>query len=150
MAKTDLERFMAKAYQEPNTGCWLFSCCGSDGYGTFYYEQKVQRAHRAAYKMFRGQIPEKTEVCHSCDVPSCVNPAHLFLGSHLDNMTDMYRKNRRIAARGDKCRSTILTPEKVKLIRASTSPVKTMASEYGVSTILIYQIRRGLKWKWVK
>jgi hypothetical protein len=55
---------------------------------------KVIDTHRAAWLLYRGEVPEGQSVLHSCDVPSCVNPDHLFLGSQQDNLSDMARKNR--------------------------------------------------------
>lgn len=80
----------------PN-GCWPFK--GSrdkDGYGRVHLpKRKKIPAHRVSWILFEGEIPEKMLVCHSCDNPSCVNPNHLFIGTHQDNMDDCVGKGRK-------------------------------------------------------
>lgn len=80
---------------EPNSGCWLWTgYCNSDGYGRTTINGKVIGAHRLSYRLFCGEIPLGAEIMHKCDTPACVNPDHLKAGSHLENMTDSYRKGR--------------------------------------------------------
>ncbi len=93
---TTRERFLEKILVNPVTGCWEWQAgLNSDGYGTFLYERKGSLAHRVSYKMYIGEIPEKLLVCHHCDNPPCVNPFHLFSGSHDDNLIDAQSKGRR-------------------------------------------------------
>lgn len=89
------ERFFEKAMPEPMTGCFLWTGAHTGhGYGQVWTGSKNERAHRVAWKLVHGEIPVGMEVCHRCDVPSCVNPLHLFLGTHQQNMRDSFDKGR--------------------------------------------------------
>lgn len=88
-------RFLSHVIPEPNTGCWVWaSSFDKDGYGQFEVKNKRFLSHRFSWKIFNGEIPNKKFVCHKCDNTWCVNPIHLFLGSHRENMKDMVQKNR--------------------------------------------------------
>ena len=78
---------------EKTEGCWLWKRGLDDGgYGIVRMDGKVWKAHRVAWFLTYGIIPDK--VLHKCDIPRCVNPEHLFLGSQKDNMADAYKKGR--------------------------------------------------------
>jgi len=89
--KTVDERFEEKVERIPVAGCWIWTgALNNKGYGNFCGGY----AHRWSYQRFVGEIPDGLNVLHRCDTPSCVNPAHLRLGSQLDNMRDAKSKGR--------------------------------------------------------
>lgn len=92
-----MDRFFSKVHMVPEAGCWIWAGCisGETRYGAFMLSRgKQMGAHRASWIIHRGPIPEGMFVCHKCDTRECVNPDHLFLGTHTDNMQDCSRKGR--------------------------------------------------------
>ncbi len=88
------QRFWSKVTKTDN--CWLWNgATQSEGrYGVFWNDGKSYRAHRFAWESVNGPAPKELEVCHNCDVGLCVNPDHLFLGTHKENMDDAKVKGR--------------------------------------------------------
>lgn len=87
------------------SGCWLFvQHINANGYGMVGVNRKMRHAHRVSYEISRGPIPAGLVVCHSCDVRSCVNPAHLFVGTESDNQQDCLKKGRQAQARKTHCK----------------------------------------------
>lgn len=76
--------------------CWYWQVRRQDAiwYGNFLYQGKRMKAHRLSMILSKGPIPESMWVLHTCDNPACVNPAHLYLGTHRDNMNDMKIRGR--------------------------------------------------------
>ena len=90
-----LSRFNAKWTPDPGTGCWLWTASlTGPGYGQFGVKGRVELAHRVSYELHVGAIPDGLCVLHRCDVRHCVNPNHLFLGTHSDNSRDCVSKGR--------------------------------------------------------
>jgi len=108
-------------------------------------------AHRASFLAFNGDVPLGHYVCHRCDIPECVNPAHLFVGTPLDNVSDMRTKGRRVQSTiyGERNGSAKLTAERVRAIRALRGQMtqKAIGKMYGVHGTLIGQVLRGKLWK---
>jgi HNH endonuclease len=93
MMKTYIEE---NAVKVPESGCWIWNkSCQTSGYGDFRLKGKHYLAHRASYEAFNGEISKGLHVLHKCDIPQCVNPKHLFLGTNLDNIADSVSKGRR-------------------------------------------------------
>jgi len=140
-------RFFEKVSPEPNTGCWLWTAyTKSAGYGQFWYLGRWKLAHRASYDMFVGKVPDGVLVCHKCDVPGCVNPDHLFLGTHQDNTDDMVRKGRDFHPKGEDNSSAKLSKLQVAAIRRDARPQRHIALEYSVSQQLVSQIKTHKVW----
>lgn len=93
-------RFWNKVKIASRDSCWLWlGSTNPDGYGRFnikigYYKYRLVQPHRFSWELFYGPIEDNTQVLHKCDIPACINPDHLFLGTISDNMKDMYNKGR--------------------------------------------------------
>lgn len=101
------KRIEAYSIPEPNTGCWLWtrSDDGRKGYGKLFLDGKMRGAHRVSYEAFISKVPSGHDVMHRCDVPSCVNPAHLSTGTHADNLRDCRDKRRLGNQKKNQCKN---------------------------------------------
>lgn len=143
-----IERFNAKYIPEPTSGCWIWTAyVNACGYGIIGVRKRVNiLAHRASWMLFRGEIPEGQNVLHRCDIPCCVNPDHLFLGTQVDNILDMMVKRRDRHPWGESSGQAKLTEAQVREIRQMAGSQKKLASLFGVSAGLIGHIRRRVAW----
>jgi hypothetical protein len=109
--------FWSRVIAGGRADCWLWTGgLHHQGYGRFKFKGKLRLAHRLSWEFTRGHIITTTHVLHRCDNPPCVNPNHLFLGSHLDNMRDMKSKNRH--PHGERNGSSKITDKDVRRIRS--------------------------------
>jgi len=152
-----LERLNRYIVQIPFSDChyWIGGLGRKNGYGCFKVREKGNRnncrqykTHRLIYELLIGPIGDK-HVLHRCDNPQCVNPDHLFLGTHQDNMLDMALKGR--TRHGSKHRDAKLKPEQVieirKLYAEGRHTTRSLGAKYGVDGKHIHNIVTGKKWK---
>jgi hypothetical protein len=147
---SDLERFASKIELPNSQSCWTWKGCrDQDGYGLFHIQthrnqQTMLRAHRITYSLYKGMVNTGLVVRHSCDNPPCVNPKHLLLGTHADNMLDKVLRGR--APKGDSHSRSIITEQETEEIKQLISQgvfQRIIAAQYGVSRSLICEIKRG-------
>jgi hypothetical protein len=143
---TPEERFLK--YVDKSGDCWIWTGTKvGNGYGHFRGRNGLILSHRFSYEQYIGPIPEGMNVLHSCDNPVCVNPQHLFLGTHTENMRDMWGKGRK-SHRGEKNSRAILTLKNVAEIRSMEGEFsrKELSERYGVSRSTIGSIITNKSW----
>jgi hypothetical protein len=130
--------------------CWFWDLSKNGDYGAIKIAGVQKKAHRFCWELHFGAIPKGLEVCHTCDNPSCVRPSHLFLGTHLDNMSDCARKGRTNGAAksqpGEQNARAKLTWEIVDYIRASKEGMMALSRRFGVHYAHICSIKSGNRW----
>lgn len=143
------ERFWEKVDIRDASECWEWLASKRNGgYGQFSVAGKTLRANRIAYEFFYGPFDESLFVLHKCDNPGCVNPAHLFLGSHRDNMRDMVEKERAASGEAHK-KAELSTKDVLAIVELYNSGKHTHASIaelYTVEAPAIYKILNGRTW----
>ncbi|MCK5614785.1 HNH endonuclease [Candidatus Pacearchaeota archaeon] len=147
--QTDEERFMDRVWMEPNCGCWLWTAAiSSSGYGGFRMKGRDFSAHRVSFSLFNGPIPRKLFVLHKCDVKICVNPEHLFLGTHQDNMDDMTNKMRCCGKRSHNSKLNEFQVRVIKrLIGVRGLTYKEIGNIFGVTPGTVGYINTGHIWR---
>lgn len=146
------QKLMDYSELDPGTGCRLWNrYYDRSGYGRVRYQGKTRFAHRVAYQVFVGPIPEGLCVLHSCHTPACINPDHLRVGTPKDNAEDRVRAGRNALCSGENHGRAKLTLEKAHNIRQTYSSGNYTQSEvgslFGVGQQLISRIVRGERWK---
>lgn len=149
--KFDLAWYQARMIKDTITGCWVWQrSCTTRGYPQMWKLPSTDRyAHRHIWRLLNGEIPDKLEVMHKCDNPKCINPEHLEVGTHRDNMDDMVAKKRDRKASGAQSGKAKLTDAEVCAIRAL--PIGTnqqkIAQQYCVTPSTIWHIINNRTWK---
>jgi predicted transcriptional regulator len=153
----DENRFWSKVEtSDDNTVCWnVVAMSLTNRYGSFYANNKHIRAHRFSFQLKHNRLIKKNMViCHSCDNPLCVNPAHLSEGTQQENITDMCNKGRYYSGegiKGEKNKLSKLTEKHVLEIRNkyanTTTSYSKLAKEYGISHTTIMRIINRKSWQ---
>lgn len=153
------DRLLSHVLVDEN-GCWNWTGSkNKQGYGSIGIgsrrtgERKTVKTHRLSYSLFVGNIPEGYDICHKCDNPSCINPAHLFAGTVRDNMADMDSKGRRGYSYSEDHPSAKLTEEDVftaRKLRRNGYSYYRLAKMYGVNRETMRQAVLGATWKHLK
>ncbi len=152
------ERLMRHTQVNHKSGCLEWTGSKRNGYGRMTVgsradgTRKGMSAHRVAYKLAHGEIPDGMEVCHKCDNRCCVNPAHLFIGTRQDNIDDRERKGRNNPPKGE-------TNGRAKLSEVDVLAIKEkrlqgvsfgkLAEEYGVCKKTIQDAVSGKHWAYL-
>jgi hypothetical protein len=133
---------------EPNSGCWLWLAnMDNSGYGRIQVKGKSKRAHRVSYELNIGPIPDGLHCLHSCDVPLCVNPSHLWLGTNLDNIADKAKKGRCANQEGEINPNSKLTKIEVLAIRSDDRIDNLIALDYGIGRRHVSKIKSLQYWR---
>lgn len=163
----NLDRFLAircqVAAQYGADDCWIWPFSKSQKYGRLVLNGKPKTAHKLSWELEYGAVQTGLFVCHTCDVPACFNPRHLYLGTPADNTADMHRRGRAphqkyperwkelgVAAgrrttwaRGVNNPKAKLTTQQVEEIRFSKIPTRILARKFNVSYSTIQRVRNG-------
>ena len=132
---------ISEDYKRPSDGCWIFKGSTLDGYGQKWHEGRRWLAHRLAWHLWRGVIPEGMMVLHRCDVRNCINPEHLFLGDNFVNQRDCRAKGRLARAK--------ITQQIADWIRSQHFEgcrITDLARFYGITINNVCSVTKGRIW----
>lgn len=151
---SDKCRLLSKVLVDEETGCWNYMghVNPENGYGYLQIKRKNRLAHRLSYLLHKGPVANGLYVCHKCDNRTCINPAHLWLGTHDENMADRHAKGRTKSgvSLGENHGNSKLTAEIVRAIRASGQTDTALSRKYKVSRTTISDARSGKTWSHVR
>jgi len=144
MRLTLKERLLASYEEDLQTGCWNWTKYRDrDGYGTIAVNSRPVLAHRASYSVFVSPLLPSLFICHECDNPSCINPKHLYQGTHKDNQKD---KKVRMRVVGESHPYSKLTETDILSIRNSELSQEKLGKIYGVTQAHVGRIKRNINW----
>lgn len=148
---TKENRFWVYVDKRGEDECWNWVGHLISGYGRITDDAGDETAHRFSYRIHVGEIPDGLMVLHKCNNKRCVNPKHLYVGTHNDNMRDMAESN---VMKGEKNPKTLLTKTEVleirQMIKERLVTYANIAKKYGVKRQTIKDIASGRTWSWLK
>jgi hypothetical protein len=130
-------------------GCWIWmGKLNQYGYGRINIGGAYQGTHRVSWEVHRGKIPDGLHVLHHCDIRSCINPDHLFIGTDADNVRDCIKKGRarHVGMKGEKHHKAKVTAKQVLMIRTSQKKPKFFIEKFGLSKSQVSAIRTKRSW----
>ena len=130
-----MDRVLESVSVVPFSGCWIWlGAVDEDGYGRIFFEGKPRRLHRVVYQVVKGK-PEHS-VCHTCDTPCCVNPDHLYDGTHHQNMQDRERRgraNKALGTRNGRGKYTEAQIQEMRQMKSDGISLRQIARHFGHS-----------------
>lgn len=139
------------SFVDASSGCWLWNGHkNTGGYGHISVNGKLVLAHRHAWTLMNGAIPDGKYCLHHCDTPACVNPDHLYLGTYKDNARDREQRGRGNHYTGEQHGAAKLTREQVDQILSRHSAGErqaALAREFNVNYRTVHAIVRGTTWR---
>jgi hypothetical protein len=148
MRKNTKDDFWKKVDKSGDCWLWTGSIRNKKGYGEFRIAGKRISAHRFSYELKNGFIKESEIICHTCDTPLCVNPDHLFSGTHKDNCDDKIRKGRLVVAKGSDQGNAKISENTIKRIRIVGNAItqQRIADIIGIDRSNVGYILRRKTW----
>ena len=153
LSERQIGRFWSRVQKGEPGECWNWIGGRFQRYGRFFVYPKDRLAHVVSFCLHSGPVPEGKEICHTCDNGFCVNPNHLFAGTHKENMEDCAKKGRNHVARGLQNHNSKMTPEQVAEMRSlyETGKMGTprLGKMFGISQAAAYNIVTRKVWNHV-
>lgn len=147
-----VEYLLGRSMPIPESGCWVWLgavSSGKRGYPVISDKNGLAvKVTRLIWEMLHGSIPEGMFICHKCDVPSCINPDHLYAGTPKQNSADMMKRNRSYLQKVQgNVRRKRITREQAIAVMTSTKSLHEMAKEFSLQVGTLSYIRSGRTWK---